>query len=258
MDPRYAAVYPDLYRNHWWWRVRERMLVDTIQHLALEPPVRILDIGCGAGLFFDVLQQFGDITGIESDSASVIGDNRWTHRIICGELDDSFSPPAPFDLILALDVLEHLPNATAVLRHAARVLNQRGRILVTVPAFQWLWTSHDELNHHFKRYTGGQLRSTLEASGLVVHDVRYLFQSLIVPKLAFRLSETVAGRRAELPRIPGRLVSKALQAWFWTEFKLLPPLPFGTSVLAIAALPPGKSFRCPAATDGDRLAAVQP
>ncbi len=238
MDPQYAAIYPDLYRNHWWWRVRERMLVETIRHLTPEPPVRILDVGCGAGLFFDVLQQFGDVTGIESDPGSVDRDIRWAHCIICGELDESYSPPAPFDLILALDVLEHLPNPTTLLRHAARILTQGGRILITVPAFQWLWTSHDDLNHHVKRYTAGQLRSTLEASGLVVHDVRYLFQSLIVPKLAVRLTETVAGRRAELPHIPGRLVSNALQAWFWTEFKLLPPVPFGTSVLAIAGLSP--------------------
>jgi 2-polyprenyl-3-methyl-5-hydroxy-6-metoxy-1,4-benzoquinol methylase len=238
MDPRYAAIYPDLYRNHWWWRVRERMLVETIRGLTPQPPIKILDVGCGAGLFFDALQQFGDVTGIESDRGSVNGDNRWAHRIVCGELDESYSPPAPFDLILALDVLEHVPDATTLLRHAARVLNQRGRILVTVPAFQWLWTSHDDLNHHVKRYTAAQLRSTLEASGLVVHDVRYLFQSLIVPKLAVKLSETVAARRAKLPHIPGRLVSSALQTWFWTEFKLLPPLPFGTSVLAVAALPP--------------------
>jgi len=53
MDPRYAAIYPDLYRNHWWWRVRERMLVATIRRLVTEPPIRILDVGCGAGLFFD-------------------------------------------------------------------------------------------------------------------------------------------------------------------------------------------------------------
>jgi len=236
MDPQYAAIYPDLYRNHWWWRVRERMLVDTIRHLAPQPPVRILDVGCGAGLFFDVLQQFGDVIGIESDQGSVTGNNRWAHCIMYGELDESYSPAAPFDLILALDVLEHVPNPTTLLRHAARVLNQRGRILVTVPAFQWLWTSHDELNHHVKRYTARQLRSTVEQAGLVVHKIRYLFPSLILPKLAVRLSETVVSRRGKLPNIPGPIVSGALQTWFWSEFKLL-PLPFGTSVLAIAELP---------------------
>jgi len=236
MDPQYAAIYPDLYRHHWWWRVRERMLVETIRSLTSDGPVRMLDVGCGAGLFFDVLQQFGDVTGIEAHPDCVKGDNQWAPRIICGELDESYSPPAPFDLILALDVLEHVPNATTLLRHAARVLNPRGRILVTVPAFQWLWTSHDELNHHVRRYTARQLRSTIEQAGLAVHKIRYLFPSLILPKLAVRLTETVVSRPRRLPNIPGPVLSGALQTWFWSEFKLL-PLPFGTSVLAIAALP---------------------
>jgi SAM-dependent methyltransferase len=212
------------------------MLVATIRHLVADRPVRILDVGCGNGLFFDALQHFGDVTGIESDPVSLTHDNPWADRIICGELDERYAPPAPFDLILMLDVLEHASNPENLLRHAARVLDQGGRILITVPAFQWLWTSHDDINHHRKRYTAEEVRCLIEQAGLVVHESRYLFQSLVLPKLAVRASEALASPRSTLPHIPGPIVSTALQTWFWAEFHLLAPLPFGTSVLAVAGL----------------------
>ena len=174
MDARYAAAYPDLYRNHWWWRVRERILLATIQRLVRSRHARILDVGCGAGLFFDSLEQFGDICGIRSDPTSVAQDSRWAHRIFCGELDESSLPSSPFDLILMLDVLEHVPRPHELLRHAARILGPEGRILVTVPAFQWLWTAHDDMNHHARRYTLRELCSTIQESGLVVLESRYL------------------------------------------------------------------------------------
>ena len=69
MDNVYAAAYPDLYRKHWWWRVREEILLDRIAALLRDVPrARILDVGCGAGLFFDALQRFGEVEGIESDA----------------------------------------------------------------------------------------------------------------------------------------------------------------------------------------------
>src|SRR5690349_11228418 len=99
MDPQYAAIYPQLYRNHWWWRVRERILIATIRKAVTGSRIRILDVGCGDGLFFDALQQFGDVTGIESDLVTSTTGNRWADRIVCGQLDESYIPTAPFDLI---------------------------------------------------------------------------------------------------------------------------------------------------------------
>jgi 2-polyprenyl-3-methyl-5-hydroxy-6-metoxy-1,4-benzoquinol methylase len=238
MDVRYSAVYPDLYRYHWWWRVRERMLISTLRQVAPPPPASILDVGCGGGLFFGELQQFGQVTGIEADPASVGQDNPWAHSIVRGELDDSYIPPAPFDLILMLDVLEHVPNVPKILANVARILAVDGRVVVTVPAFEWLWTSHDDMNHHVKRYTADDVRSTLQASGLAVFETRYLFQSLVLPKLAVRLSEATGLRRPDVPGIPGPAVSAVLQRWFWAEYRWLGRLPFGTSVLAVAGLPP--------------------
>jgi SAM-dependent methyltransferase len=188
--------------------------------------------------FFGELQEFGDVSGIEADPMSIGQDNQWAHRIVCGELDESYIPPAPFDLILMLDVLEHVANVGKILANAGRILAVDGRVVVTVPAFERLWTSHDDMNHHVKRYTADDLRSTLQASGLAVFETRYLFQSLVFPKLAVRLSEATGLRRPDVPRISGPAVSAVLQRWFWAEYRWLGRLPFGTSVLAVAGLPP--------------------
>ena len=236
MDAQYAAAYPDLYHRHWWWRVREQILLDTIGRL-LGPgrPARILDVGCGAGLFFDALARFGDVEGIESDAASAQRNEAWRSRIAIGELDASYTPTAPFDLILMLDVLEHVPRADALIERAAAILQPSGRIVITVPAFDWLWTAHDDMNHHLKRYTADELRKMIRDAGLVAIDTHYMFQSLVIPKLLVRAKESLTGGQPTVPKIPSPTVNGALQAWYRAEYSLMRWAPIGSSLMAIAA-----------------------
>jgi 2-polyprenyl-3-methyl-5-hydroxy-6-metoxy-1,4-benzoquinol methylase len=239
MDAEYAEAYPTLYENHWWWRVREAILRAKIRAmLDRHPSARILDVGCGAGLFFDVLESFGHVEGIESDPGAIAGAGRRRSRITQGELDASFAPAEPFDLILALDVLEHVARPEAMLRRAWELLKPGGKILITVPAFEWLWTGHDDQNHHLRRYTAPQLQRALRGSGFAAVETRYLFQSLILPKLAVRAMETLTGRRGRVPRIPPPLLNDACRAWYSLEDALAWWLPFGGSVLAEARRSP--------------------
>jgi 2-polyprenyl-3-methyl-5-hydroxy-6-metoxy-1,4-benzoquinol methylase len=212
MDAQYAAACR-ICRHHWWWRVREQILIDKIGRLmAGAGDVRILDVGCGAGLFFDALARFGHVEGIESDAASAGRNEAWRSRIAIGELDASYTPTAPFDLILMLDVLEHVPDAGALVERAASILKPHGRILITVPAFEWLWTAHDDMNHHLKRYTAGGLRQMIRDAGLVAIDTHYMFQSLVIPKLIVRAKERLTAGRPTVPKIPSSTVNSALQA----------------------------------------------
>jgi trans-aconitate methyltransferase len=238
MDAAYAAAYADLYRRHWWWRVRERILLDTIRELLGDrvPHASILDIGCGAGLFFDALEPFGRIQGIESDPIAIEQSGRWRGRIHQGGMD-TFAPDSAFDLILALDVVEHVPDPEAMLSRAAGFLAPDGRMLITTPAFQWLWTSHDRLNHHIKRYTASEMRALVRQAGLQPTRTRYLFQSLVIPKLVVRAREAMRPAFASVPAVPPSYVNRALQVWARSENAMAGWLPFGTSVMTIARRP---------------------
>ena len=237
MDSVYAAAYPELYRRHWWWRIREEILLRRIAALFEGGPggVRILDVGCGAGLFFDALQRFGHVEGIESDPIALQQAGKWQDRIHLGQLDASFEPSAPYDAILMLDILEHLTEPERLVREAVRLLKPNGRVVITVPAFNWLWTRHDDLNHHVHRYTAAQMRATIRRAGLAVTDSTYLFQSLVVPKALVRLLETLLQKPPHVPGIPGEPVNSALQAWLRAEYAVARWLPFGTSLMVVAA-----------------------
>jgi 2-polyprenyl-3-methyl-5-hydroxy-6-metoxy-1,4-benzoquinol methylase len=238
MEAEYLAAYTRLYREHWWWRVRETIVLSKIRGLLKSPTseTRILDVGCGAGLFFGALEEFGRVQGIESDPVAVEMSGEARDRIHLGKLDETFTPEAPFDLILLLDVLEHVQQPGRVLRRAASILAPAGRVLVTVPAFDWLWTSHDELNHHVKRYSAAEVHKLLEEAGLTVLDARYLFQSLILPKLVLRAREAIGGSHVHVPRVPPPTMNSALERWYRSEHAIAGWLPFGSSVIAVAKL----------------------
>ena len=237
MDATYTEIYADLYRRHWWWRVREGILLDRIRELLGDRAhdARILDVGCGAGLFFDALEPFGRVEGIESDPIAVAQSGKWRSRIHLGDVE-TFTSDKPFDVILALDVVEHIRTPAVMLRHAARLLASDGRMVITTPAFDWLWTSHDKLNHHVKRYTAVEIRALIREAGLQPVDTRYLFQSLIVPKLLVRTMEALHPVPPSVPRIPPASVNHALETWFRAEHAIAGWLPFGSSVMSVASV----------------------
>ena len=236
MDAAYTAAYADLYRRHWWWRVRERIVLDRIRLLLGERAhhARILDIGCGAGLLFDALEPLGHVEGVESDPIAVEQSGRWRSRIHVGALE-TFVTDGLFDVILALDVVEHVRNPDIMLRQAATFLARDGRMLITTPAFDWLWTSHDRLNHHVKRYTAGEMRDLVRAAGLAPIDTQYLFQSLVLPKLIVRTRETLRPSLPSVPHVPSRALNRGLETWFRIENSIAGRLPFGSSVMTVAS-----------------------
>lgn len=237
MDATYTAAYSQLYREHWWWRLREEILLSTIGRLlAGSRNARILDVGCGAGLFFDGLQAFGRVEGIESDPIAVEQSGRWRSHIHLGELA-TFRAEKAYDLILMLDVLEHLAQAEEVLRQGVELLAPGGAMLITVPAFDFLWTTHDDLNHHLKRYNAAEMAGLARASGLDVVETRYMFQSLVVLKLLVRAKEALLASSPSVPQIPPPFLNRALQAWFRFENAVTGWLPFGTSVVVIGRRP---------------------
>jgi SAM-dependent methyltransferase len=236
MDSTYAAQYRTLYECHWWWRAREAAILREIDRLLNPGEGRaILDVGCGDGLLFDRLKAYGRVEGVEIDPLTVAADSRWRPQIHFGPFDESYQPGRSFDLILMLDVLEHLKDPAAALRRVRSLLKPQGMLLATVPAFNLLWTGHDDLNRHVTRYTRRSFAELAEAAGVRIHSLRYLFHWTFLAKLAVRLKEAMLGARPAPPRVPPRFVNEALALATRCEQATLGrlPVPFGSSLLAI-------------------------
>ena len=236
LDPEYGEQYRALYKRHWWWRAREEMLVGELrERLPQKLGLSILDVGCGDALFFEQLRQFGDVEGVESDSGLVDpgGPNR--ARVIVAPFDACFQPGRKYDLILMLDVLEHLDVPEEALRHALSLLKPGGIVVVTVPAFKMLWTQHDRLNNHRTRYTKDSFSFLAKFAGMQVLASRYFFTWLSAAKLATRMKEALLPSRPRIPRIPPPLINGFLYLISRVEEKLFRRLrlPVGSSLLVV-------------------------
>lgn len=174
---------------------------------------------------------------MEADETTLAADSPWREQIYCQPFDASFQPAETFDLILMLDVLEHLPEPAIALEHARRLLNPGGRLLITVPALNALWTTHDDVNHHYIRYDRRSFRSLAEAAGVELLALRYFFHWTCPIKLLIRLKEQLWTTHPEPPRVPQKLINQFCLAISCAEQRLAMPfrLPFGSSLLAVAA-----------------------
>jgi SAM-dependent methyltransferase len=243
VDSDYGTQYRDLFERHWWWRARERVILDA---LAAHRPAAgwgaVLDVGCGDGLFFDALAALDGVDlveGVEPAAALVSPNGPHRARIHVAPFDASFDPGRRYSLILMLDVLEHLVDPAGALRHAVSLLEPGGVFLCTVPAFRALWTRHDDLNHHFTRYDRSSFREVAASGGLRIAEQRYFFHWTALAKLATRAIEALSHGAPVAPRVPAAPVNHALYALSRLEARLLGhlPLPFGSSLLVVGGRP---------------------
>jgi 2-polyprenyl-3-methyl-5-hydroxy-6-metoxy-1,4-benzoquinol methylase len=238
MEASYGAQYARLYREHWWWRAREAIVVDVLRSLGPRPGSAILDVGCGDALSFHALADFGTVRGIEVDEGLLDPAGPFRERVSTRPLGDPLydDPSWRFDLITALDVIEHIDDDRGAVASMVAMLRPGGLLVVTVPAFDLLWDHHDEINHHHRRYTARRLRGTLEGRGLELLQVRYLFRALFVPKLVMRLVNAGRSRKLAQHGSPGPALNTAVQRLCVLEDRLLRhlPIPFGTSVMGVA------------------------
>jgi SAM-dependent methyltransferase len=181
MDRDYELQTHQAEDRHWWYRGRRKVLERVVEDLRLPARARILDAGCGSGRNMVELARHGTVTGIELSQTSVsLARERGMGEVIAGSVLEMPFEADSFDLAASLDVIEHLQDDLAALRELRRVVAPGGSLLVTVPAYQWLWSGHDEINHHFRRYTRRSLQRAGEQAGW--HQVRTTyFNSLLLP-----------------------------------------------------------------------------
>jgi SAM-dependent methyltransferase len=236
VDRAYTAVHIEEDRRHWYFRGRLAILLAVLERVA-PSPCRLLELGCGTGNVLGELGRFGEAVGVETDPDMRAVGRAAGLDIRAGALPDDVPVPDGWaDVVLLLDVIEHLDDDVAAVRAARRVLRPGGAMLITVPAYGWLWSGHDEALGHRRRYTARGLRALITSASLSVEHLGY-FNTVLFPAIAgTRLAKRLAGRDThDLRRTPG-VVNGALERLLALErhVVLRPGLPFGSSVIAVA------------------------
>ena len=232
----------DLQDEHWWFVGRRKFLRQLIQrHGNLGADAHILEAGCGFGGNLPLLEEFGTVSAFEySDDARAYSAAQSGIAVMPGALPDGVDfGGRTYDLIALLDVLEHIDDDRASLETLGEGLAEDGRMLITVPAFQWLWSKHDELHHHKRRYSRKSLEKVIRSAGLSPLKTGY-FNSLLFPlAMAQRLATRVSNSPAVGDEMPPMPVNQALGGIFSFESAVAGRfgLPFGLSAYAIAEKP---------------------
>jgi SAM-dependent methyltransferase len=225
---------------HWWYRARRDVLRELIKRrIRLPADARILEVGCGTGHNFQMLRTFGRLDAVELDSAArAIASRRLGHAVMDSPLPQLTGVEMhAYDLIAMLDVLEHLDEDRAALVSLAARLKPAGRILITVPAHPWMWSAHDEVNHHKRRYTRRTLAAAVSDAGLKLETMRW-FNSLLFPlAAAARLAGRITGREDSDDKLPPAPVNLLFEKIFGLERYAIGrvPLPPGVSLAAIVS-----------------------
>ncbi|QIX61416.1 class I SAM-dependent methyltransferase [Hymenobacter sp. BT18] len=248
MDITYEARYHQLEEQHWWFAGRRHIVFEQIQQLQLPPTADILEIGCSGGPLLLALKAAGyqHLTGIDvSDKAIAVAQARGFEQVMVMDGARLDFADNSFDLVVASDVLEHIEDEEAALREWCRVLRPGGRIIVFVPAYQFLWSRHDEVNHHFRRYTLAGLRQVMQRTGWQIERASYWNFLLFFPTAVLRrlqrtlhaagLASAGAGDLRQLS-VPA---NKALFSLLKAENRWLRKLsfPLGVSTFAVARKP---------------------
>jgi len=240
-------TYEILYRieeTHWWHAARRQIVMDWIkQRYAYRSDLTILDAGCGTGLLMRQLAPLGTVEGVDiSEEALEYCRERGLTSVRRADVNQLPFAADSFDVVTALDVLEHLDDDAAALREWRRVLKPGGRVFLFVPAHRWLWSLQDEVSHHRRRYTDRTLRAAIDESGLEVERQSYV-STFLLPviflgrqwlkvRLRFQSVETEND-------LHPRWSNGILRRIFQTEIPVLRRMnmPFGASLVSVARKP---------------------
>ena len=252
MEPTFYADYYRHENTHWWFRWRFDLITGIVRALRDDAAgeLQILDAGCGTGQMLQHLERYGRAIGIDTAKEAIhYAATRGVDRLVLASVDCLPFADATFDCVLSLDVIEHVADDAAMVRSLYDAVKPGGHLIVTVPAFKSLWSSHDEVNWHKRRYTASELRRLVAETGLEIERLTYcntaLFAPIFVARKIKNLRERLSRRHAmarpeisDLSELP-RPVNEALYRLLQAETRLMrrTNLPVGVSLLAVARKP---------------------
>jgi len=243
MDGEAYKEMIELQEKHWWF-VARRVVIQSFMKLQMKESStsKVLEIGCGVGGNVGLLSQSGNYLGIDMHSPAIeyCSEKFPQFNFQCTRVEDipqEFSSNK-FDSIYILDVLEHIDDQLVILKSTQNYLTQNGRILLTVPAFEFLWSPHDDFVHHVRRYTKNGLKKTLEESGYKVERISYfnsiLFPLALIQRLGMRLmKKKLSTHLSTPPTVINWLFTSifAQEAWILKHTNL----PVGLSIMAVVS-----------------------
>jgi SAM-dependent methyltransferase len=239
MEVDFEKKYHEVESENWWFVSRRKYLLDLLKEVSRDS--KIIDIGCSSGIFLKDLELLGfkteNLFGVDISEKAI--ENCRKNGIQNAFVMDAqnISLPEKFDIIIASDCLEHLEDDTKAIQNWKELLKTDGKMYVFVPAFQSLWSAHDEVNRHFRRYTNKDLKSKLQNANLTILKSSYWNFSLFIPVYLFRKISTILPKneKEEGQIVGNKLINTILLNLVLFENKLLNfvNFPFGVSTFCI-------------------------
>ncbi|HCK04381.1 MAG TPA: class I SAM-dependent methyltransferase [Methylophilaceae bacterium] len=240
MEQKYIQYIAKIEDEHWWYRGRRAVISSLKKKLDLSPDSKILEIGCGTGGNLEMLSSWGTINAVElDDHARITANLRNYCKVTYGKLPADIVIPDETKLICMLDVLEHVEDDIAALAKIKEDADSDCQILITVPAYKFLWSQHDKDAHHFRRYTKTELEKKLMEAGFNITFSSY-FNSILFPVIFIirAIKNKLQSIESGDLQMPCSILNRILLIIFSMESKVIPtfPLPFGVSIIAIAEI----------------------
>ena len=182
MDQKFYQEYYKLEREGWWFKARLSILENYCQAIITNPDMKILNVGAATGATSEMLSKYGKVTSLEYDEfcCKFLKEKTGIEAINASLTELPFENNS-YDMICAFDVIEHIENDNKAVEEIYRVLKPKGKYFITVPAFQSLWSNHDVVNHHFRRYKKKQLNKLIESTNLKIDHSTYFNFWLFIP-----------------------------------------------------------------------------
>lgn len=239
-------LYDKMFRvesYHWWFTGKKRIVVSLIERLTYQnkDTIRLADFGCGCGLMLGELKRFGEVTGIDMHPLAI----KYCHRsfdgqLVQADLSESLHMDNVFDIGVALDIIEHIRDDNLAIKNIWKSLKPGGYLVLTVPAFQWLWSQNDINNMHYRRYNRKQLSSLLHENGFTISYLGYYNFFLFLPAAIIRVINKFIkfdNNNSVEMSIKDGVVNRILREIFAYERVAIcnhKHFPFGLSLIAVA------------------------